>query len=181
MCWPKLARMGKSGSVNEVSKSTQRAVMELAYADSLVRDDDSPLAPGVLRRDAGRTTIGVAGLCLHATEREHEAACRVAPVGAERKNTRHVETSDYTPAGAQANVVPQPGPDEAVARQHQPLAERSANMVDKFKRRGTGAALGAVDHNKVRTDFGFHHRLADGHEFPRVADAKLEADWLAVR
>src|SRR5262245_53352287 len=53
-------------------------------------------------------------------------------------------------------------------------------MVDKFKWRGTGPTLGAVDDDKVRTDSSFHHRLADGHEFPGMADAKLEADRLAV-
>ncbi len=68
--------------------------MEVLHALGLARHHQRLLALRVLRRDAGRAVAGVAGLRLDAAEREHEAARRVAPVGAERHHARDVEGAD---------------------------------------------------------------------------------------
>ena len=70
---------------DQLGQRGERVVVELAHARGLVGDHERALAPWILRRDAGRATVGVAGLRLDAAEREHEAARRVAPVGAERQ------------------------------------------------------------------------------------------------
>ncbi len=61
------------------------------------------------------------------------------------------------------------------------LAERRAEPVGEFHRRRPGAALGPVDHDEVEFDTGSEHGLGNGHEFPAVAEAELEADRLATR
>jgi len=52
-------------------------------------------------------------------------------------------------------------------------------MVHEFERCGTGAALGAIDHDEIGRDAGLEHRLDHGKKLPRVAHAKLEACRLA--
>jgi hypothetical protein len=46
--------------------------------------------------------------------------------------------------------------------------------------RRAGAAFLAIDHDEVRGDAGFQHGLGNAHEFPRVAQAELEAHRLAA-
>src|SRR5262249_4894741 len=61
------------------------------------------------------------------------------------------------------------------------LAQRHSEMVDKLERCGPGATLGTVDDDEVRIVASRHHRFADRQEFPRVADAQLEANRLSAR
>lgn len=63
----------------------------------------------------------------------------------------------------------------------QALAQRHANMVGEFQRCRAGAAFLAVHHDEIRQDAAFQHGLGNGHEFPRMAEAKLEAHRLAAR
>ena len=119
-------------------------------------------------------------LRLDAAQREHEAARRVAPVRAEREHARHVEAGHYSSARSQPDFVAQADADEAVVRQHQAFSKRRADVIDEFERRRARSALRAVDDDEVRANPGFDHRLADGHELPWMADAKLETNGLAV-
>ena len=64
--------------------------------------------------------------------------------------------------------------------EHDAFAQRHANMVGEFQRRGPGAAFLAVHHDEVRHDTGIQHCLGNGHEFPRVTQAELEPDRLAL-
>ena len=73
-----------------------------------------------------------------------------------------------------------PTPTSVLCTKQQPLAQRHADVVAELERRRAGAALGAVDHDEVGHDAGLQHRLDDGEEFPRMADAELEADRLAA-
>ena len=57
------------------------------------------------------------------------------------------------------------------------LAQRHADIIGK----SAGAAVCTVDYNKVRIDLRLEHRLADGEEFPRMANTKLESGTLAAR
>ena len=61
------------------------------------------------------------------------------------------------------------------------LAQRHADIIGKFEWRRAGAAVCTVDYNKVRIDLRLEHRLADGEEFPRMANTKLESGTLVAR
>jgi len=63
---PELARVGEAGRSDQVGQGRQGVVVELAHACGLVVDDDRPLTPRILGRNASGTTIGVTGLRLHA-------------------------------------------------------------------------------------------------------------------
>src|SRR5262249_3072283 len=54
------------------------------------------------------------------------------------------------------------------------------DVIDEFERCRAGAALRPVDNDEIWTDSSFQHGLAERHELPGVADAKLEADRLAA-
>src|SRR5262245_47812483 len=154
--------------------------MEPGDALRLGLHHEGALAQRILGRDAGRAAIGVAALRLHAAERKHETARGIAPVRSQGEHARHVEAGDDAPTRADAYRLAQPGADQRVVGQEQTLAQRRSDVVGEFEWRGAGAALLAVDHDKIGTDAGFQHRLADRHEFPRVADAQLEANRLAA-
>ena len=53
-------------------------------------------------------------------------------------------------------------------------------MIHEFQGCGAGAAFRAINHNEIRRNPRFDHGLADGEEFPCMADAKLEAHGLAA-
>ena len=139
---PELARVGKAGRSDKVGQRRQGVVVELAHACGLVVDHDRPLTPRILGRNAGGTTIGVTGLRLHAAEREHEAARCVAPIGAEREQPCHVEAGNHPSARSEVDSIAESATHEAVASQDEPLAQRRADVVDKFERRRAGSALG---------------------------------------
>src|SRR5262249_39480693 len=177
---PKLVRVRQPGSADQVREGGKRAVVELADPYRLVPDHDAALPPSVLRRHAAGTAIGVTGLRLDAAEGEHETAGRVAPVGPEREHARHVEASHDPSARPQPDLVPQPNTDQTIVGEDQPFPQRGADVVNKFERGRAGPAFRPVDHDKVGTNSGSQHRLADRHEFPWMADAELEAYRFAI-
>ena len=65
--------------------------------------------------------------------------------------------------------------------EHQPLAQRRADMVGEFQRGRAGAAFRTVNDDEIRGDAALQHGLAQRHEFGGQADAELEADRLAAR
>jgi hypothetical protein len=124
---------------------------------------------------------GVAGLRLDAAQRHHEAAPRVAPVGAQRHHARDVEGADHLARAADAHAVAQVHAHQRVVHQQQALLQRRAHMVGELHRRRARAALGAIHHDEVGRDAGGQHGLDDGKPLPRVAHAELEARGLAAR
>src|SRR6516225_5703550 len=175
-----MARVSQSGRSHQFAQGGERALVKLAHARGLVVDHEGPLAPRVLRRDAGWATIGMTGLRLNAAQREHEAAGCIAPIGSRRQQARDIESGHHPPARAQANGLPQPRSDEGVVGEHQTFSQRRADVIDEFERRRAGAALRPVDNDEVGTNPGLQHGLAQRHELPGVADAELEADGLAA-
>ena len=61
------------------------------------------------------------------------------------------------------------------------IDQRHADMIGQLMRRRARAAFAAVDDDEIRIDAGLQHGLADGEEFPRMADSQLEAGGLAAR
>ena len=159
----------------------QRVVVEAVDPLGLVGHHQRLLAHRVLRGHAGGAQAGVAGLGLHAAQREHEAARRIAPVGAQRHHPRDVEGADHLAGATQLDVLTQVQPHQRVVHQQQALLQRRTHVVGELQRRGPGAALGPVHHDEVGRDAGGQHRLADGEPLPRVTDAQLEAGGLAAR
>lgn len=96
--------------------------MEVVDPGGLVLGHQGAVAVRVLRADTGRTASGMTGLRLDATEREHEPARRVAPVGAKRNGTRDIECGDDLAGGADMHMAAQTDPDQRVVHQHQSLA-----------------------------------------------------------
>jgi hypothetical protein len=66
--------------------------MKVRHPQGLVGEHNGALAKLVLCGHARGAAIGVALLRLQAAHGEHEAARGVAPIGAERHHSRHVET-----------------------------------------------------------------------------------------
>src|SRR5262249_60506882 len=71
---PKMARVGQSSRPHQLAQGGKHALVKLEDASGLVVDDEGPLAPRILRRDAGWATVGMTGLRLDAAQRKHEAA-----------------------------------------------------------------------------------------------------------
>ena len=166
--------MRQTGSRDQFGQRVQGVALIVCHPLGLVRHHDGALAQGVLGGHAGRAFAGVAGLRLNAADREHESARRIAPVGAKRQNPRHVEGRGDLAAGTDPDPVADPDSDQCVVDKAKAVAQWHADMVHKFQRCGPGAAFLAVDNDEVRGDAGGDHCLANGHELPRVADAKLE-------
>src|SRR5262249_18487141 len=78
---PKVARVSRSSRSHQFAQGGERALVKLAHASGLVVDHEGPLAPRILRRDAGWATVGMTGLRLDAAQRKHEAAGCIAPIG----------------------------------------------------------------------------------------------------
>src|SRR6516225_4002426 len=93
----KMARVSQSSRTHQFAQGGERALVKLAHASGLVVDHEGPLAPRILRRDAGWATVGMTGLRLDAAQREHEAAGCIAPVGSERQQARDIEAGHHPP------------------------------------------------------------------------------------
>ena len=150
-------------------------------AGRLVRDVEAVPAARVLRGDPGRAAVGMAGQRLDAAQREHEAPCRIAPVGAKREVAGDVERGGHLACGADANPFAQVGAHQRVVHQQQRLAQRCPDVVHEFHRCRTRAAFAAIDDDEIRRDAGLEHRLGDAEEFPGMTDGQLEPGGLAAR
>src|SRR5581483_6122967 len=79
----KIVRVVEARRGGELGERMQGRAMEIVDAFGLVGDVKGARAARILRGHAGRAAIGVATERLDAAEREHEAARRIAPIGAE--------------------------------------------------------------------------------------------------
>jgi len=82
---------------------------------------------------------------LDAAQREHKAARRIAPVGAEREHAGDVERAHDLAGAAELDPVVQVQADQRVADQQQAFLQRRADVVGEFLGRRSGSALAAVD------------------------------------
>ena len=176
-----LLRVLQPGGLHQLLQRVQRAAVELGHAGGLVGHHQRLLAQRVLGGHAGGAVAGVAGLCLQATQRHHEAARRVTPIGPQRHHTRHVKSRDHLARAANPHAAAQAHPLEGVVHQQQALLQRRTHVVAELDRGCPRAALGPVHHDEVRGDAGFQHGLDDGKPLPRVANTKLEAGGFAAR
>ena len=81
MVRPKLGWVRETRGSSHFRERSQRIAMKAPNPLCLVWHDQGPLAQGVLRGNADRTAVSMAGKRLDASEREHEAAPRIGPVG----------------------------------------------------------------------------------------------------
>ena len=109
----------------------------------------------VLGGNAGGALARVALLGLDAADREHEAARRIAPVGAEGHDARHVEGRSDLAGDADLDAVAQVGADECGMHEGQAIAQWHADVVHELERGCARAALLAVDHDEIRGDTRF--------------------------
>ena len=154
--------------------------MELFDPLRLVGHDQSPLPVGVLRCDAGRAMVGMAGLALDAADGEHEGAGHVHPVRAQGHGAGNVEGRDHHAGRAELDLAAQARADQSEMHKGQPFAQGHAHMVDELGWRRAGAALLAVDDDEIRGHAGFEHGFDDGEKFMLLADTELEADGFAA-
>ena len=87
----------------------------------LFRDNQGVLPDGVLGCNSCWTTVRMAAQRLDAAEREHQAARRVAPVGAKSHDSDHVEAGDDFTARAKPYMVADVESDERIVNEHQPF------------------------------------------------------------
>src|SRR5262245_13657472 len=175
-----LAWMAEAGGRRQLDQRLHGGSVEIRDPLQLVRHHQGALAAAVLSCHAGRATVGSAAVELDAAEREHEAAGGIAPVSAERHRARDIEGRNDLAARSDSDAVAGTDPDQRVVDEGQPVAKRHPEMVEKLERRRPGATLLAVDDDEVWIVPGFQHGLADGKEFPGMADAQLEAGRLAT-
>lgn len=155
--------------------------MEIEGERPLVFNHEAGFAPGILRGDARGAMIVVALLGLHAADGEHEGACRLAPVGAEREVRRAVVPVYDLAGDAKPDSIAKAGSRQRVDDEDQTLPQGLADTVGQFRRSGPRASLGPVDHDEIGRDPRLQHRLHEREELPAVTDAELEADGLAAR
>ncbi|KAH2811221.1 hypothetical protein KXV85_005323, partial [Aspergillus fumigatus] len=147
-----VARMFEAGGGQQLGQRVQRGVVIIIDALGLVRHGQRAVAQRVLRGNAGRAAVGVAAQRLDATEREHEAARRVAPVRADRHRARHVESGRDLAGRADLDAITRADADQRVVDEVDALAHRHAQMIHELQRRRAGAAFIAVDDDEVRID-----------------------------
>ena len=176
-----LLRVRQAGGGDQFGQRLHGVLVEVRHARNLVVDHQRALALRVLRGHARGAAVRVAALRLDAAQREHEAARRIAPVGAQRQQAGDVEGRDDLARAADLDLVAQVGAHQGVMHQHQRFLQRRAHVVREFHGRGARAPFAAVDDDEVGRDAGFQHGLDDAEEFPRVADGQLEAGRLAAR
>ena len=171
--------MFKAGGAQEFGQGVQRIVVETGHARGLVRHDQSPLAQGVLGRDARGAIVGVAASGLDATHGEHKAPRGHGVIGSDGKDPAKIIGGDQLATGAELDPVAQPGADQGVVNKAQRFVERRAHVIGEFDRRGARAPLPAVHHDEIGGNSHLQHRLDDGQELIAVAERHLHAHRLA--
>ena len=115
----------------------------------------------VLRRNARRAVVGVAAQRLDAAEREHEAARRIAPVGAERHCARMSKAVTILPAAPMRMRVAQPDADQGVVHED---SSPSRIGMPRWSMNSSGAApvppSSPSTTMKSGQNSGLQHRLA---------------------
>src|SRR3546814_13548442 len=91
---------------------------------------------------------------LDATQRKHEGARGVRPVGTERAIDREPRARVDLARSGEANFLLESAADKRVTNEDQTLAQRHADAVRKFDRRRARAPLGAVDDDIIEKDAG---------------------------
>ena len=172
--------MRQAGSTDQLGQRLHRVAVELLHPLRFVRHHQRTLTQLVLGGNAGRAEVGMAGARLNAAQGKHEAARRIAPVGAQRHGAHDVEGRDDLARGAESDVLTQADAGERVVHQAQSFAQRHADMVGELHRRSTGTAFAAIDHDEIGIDTGLQHGLGHAKEFPGLTDTELEAHWLAM-
>ena len=175
-----LIGMIQARSSHDLGQRIERVGVEVEHPLRLVGDDQSPLSPRVLGGHADRARVGMAPLGLDATDSEHETACRVAPVCADRHPGSDSERGDDFRAASKLDSIPKSTAYEHVVGKQQPLGQGCSHMIEKLDRTGTCAAFTAIDNDEIRIDFGFHHGLADTHELTWTTDAEFESCGLST-
>src|SRR4029078_4613937 len=122
----------------------------------------------------GRTSIRMARERLNTAKRKHEAARRIAPIGADRHRARHVERGRDFSGGADPDPMARIDPDQRIVDEADALAHWHAHMIHEFQWRRTGTPFVTVDDDEIRIDSALKHGLADCEEFPGMADTQLE-------
>jgi len=170
-----LCRVGEAGGGQHLGQGMQGVAVEVKYPLGLVRYHQCTLAQRILRGHAGGAAVGVAALTLDAADGKHEATGGIGPIGTDGQYAGNIKGADDLAAGTQLDLVAQVQPHQGVVHEQQALAQRHADVVGKFQRRGPGAAFLAIHHDEVWQHAALQHGLGDGHEFPWVAQAELEA------
>src|SRR5262249_9484898 len=124
---PKMARVSQSSRPHQFAQGGERALVKLAHASGLVVDHEGPLAPRILRRDAGWATVGMTGLRLDAAQGEHEAT------GCKRAMSKPVTTR---PLARRRAVCRSPAP----TRQLWASTKPSRSGVPTWSTNSSGAA-----------------------------------------
>ena len=65
--------------------------------------------------------------------------------------------------------------------QAQPVAHRHPDVVHKFRGGGPSAPFFAIDHDEIRGNSSFLHRLGNCEPLPGMTDRKLESGWFIAR
>ncbi|MNG93246.1 hypothetical protein D3C79_522030 [compost metagenome] len=176
-----LRRVLQACGSQHLGQCVQCVAVEAGHPLGLVWHHQGALAQRILGRHAGRALVGVAALRLNAANGKHEAACRVDPVSADGQYAGNVEGADDFARRANADAGAQVQADQRVVHEHQAFAHWHAHVVAELARCRAGAAFLAIDNDEVRGDAGGEHGLGNAHEFPRVAQAELEAHGFAAR
>ena len=84
----------------------QRVAVEVKDAIRFFRHDQRPLAQGILRRDAHRAGVCIAGQRLDTADREHEPPPGIDPISPQGMGGSNVEGADDLSGGPDLDLVP---------------------------------------------------------------------------
>ena len=97
----------KARSLHHLFQRMQGLLVKVKHAVSFGGHMQGFLAVRILRGYPRGAVAGVAGLRLNATQCKHKAACRVAPVSAQRHHADDIKRADHFASAAQANTLAQ--------------------------------------------------------------------------
>ena len=119
-----VARVAQASGLHQLLQGMQRLLVKVVHPVGFVRHHQRLLTQRVLRGYACGAGPGVAVLRLDAAQRKHEAACAIAPVGANGHQPRNVKRADHFAGTPDADPVAQVHTPQGVVHQQQAFLQR---------------------------------------------------------
>ncbi len=133
-----------------------------------------------MRGNAGRAGIFIALQGLDATHGQHHAPAAVAQIGAQTQALDQMKAGKNLSRSNNLDLPFQIKTGQTIADKGDGVHQRHADGIAVLHRRRAGAAFAAVHGDKIRSDAGYQHGFAQGHEFTFHADTNLEAHWFSA-
>ena len=173
--------MIQTSRCHQFGQRLDRVVVKVINPLRFIGDHERSLADWILSRDTSRTRACVAMLSLNTSDRKHETACCVTPVGAQRHCPSDIKRRNHSPGGANPNTSPQIKAQQRVVHQAESISHGHPDVVHEFDGCCTRAAFLTIDHDEIWRNSSFLHGLGDREPFPGVPNRQLESGRFVTR